>query len=81
MLGHAFVDLRDQMQAALGEKSTTRQLQSGMGELLGTLQNLEQGLQSMNDGDLTVAVDAELNPIEPETEGQSVGFVADATTR
>ena len=78
VLGHAFVDLRDQMQAALGEKSTTRELQSGMGELLGTLQNLEQGLQSMNDGDLTVAVDAALNPIEPETEGQSVGFVADS---
>ncbi|HWD69474.1 MAG TPA: methyl-accepting chemotaxis protein, partial [Solirubrobacteraceae bacterium] len=76
VLGHAFVDLRDQMQEALGEKSTTRQLQSGMGELLGTLQHLEQGLQSMNDGDLTVAVDAELNPISPEVEGQSVGFVA-----
>jgi methyl-accepting chemotaxis protein len=78
VLGHAFVDLRDQMQQALGEKSTTRQLQSGMGELLDTLQNLEQGLQSMNDGDLTVAVDAALNPIAAENEGESIGFVADS---
>jgi methyl-accepting chemotaxis protein len=78
VLGHAFVDLRDQMREALGEESSTRQLQSGMGELLGTLQNLEQGLQSMNEGDLTVAVDAELSPIAPEVEGQSVGFVADS---
>jgi methyl-accepting chemotaxis protein len=78
VLGHAFVDLREQMQQALGEESSTRQLQSGMGELLGTLQNLEQGLQSMNEGDLTVAVDAELSPIAPEVEGQSVGFVADS---
>ncbi len=78
VLGHAFVDLRDQMQEALGEESTTRQLQSGMGELLGTLQQLEQGLESMNDGDLTVAVDAALTPIAPEVDGQSVGFVADS---
>jgi methyl-accepting chemotaxis protein len=78
VLGHAFVDLRDQMQAALGEHSTTRHLQSGMGELLGTLQNLEQGLQSMNDGDLTVAVDSALNPIEPEVDGEAIGFVADS---
>jgi methyl-accepting chemotaxis protein len=78
VLGHAFVDLRDQMSAALGERSSTRQLQSGMGDLLGTLQHLEQGLQSMNEGDLTVAVDAQLNPIEPEVDGQSVGFVADS---
>ena len=78
VLGHAFVDLRDQMQEALGEKSTTRQLQSGMGELLGTLQHLEQGLQSVNDGDLTVAVDAHLEPIAPEVEGATVGFVADS---
>jgi methyl-accepting chemotaxis protein len=78
VLGHAFVELRDQMAAALGERSSTRQLQSGMGELLGTLQNLEQGLQSMNEGDLTVAVDAHLNPIESELEGASVGFVADS---
>ena len=78
VLGHAFVDLRDQMQAALGERSATHQLQSGMGELLGTLQHLEQGLASMNDGDLTVSVDAALHPITPELEGQSVGFVADS---
>jgi methyl-accepting chemotaxis protein len=78
VLGHAFVDLRDQMSAALGERSSTRHLQSGMGDLLGTLQHLEQGLQSMNEGDLTVAVDAHLNPIEPEVDGQSVGFVADS---
>jgi methyl-accepting chemotaxis protein len=78
VLGHAFVDLRDQMREALGEESTTRQLQSGMGELLGTLQNLEQGLQSMNEGDLTIAVDSDLNPIEPHAEGASVGFVADS---
>jgi len=78
VLGHAFVDLRDQMAAALGERSSTRQLQSSMGELLGTLQNLEQGLQSMNEGDLTVAVDAHLTPIESELEGASVGFVADS---
>ena len=77
VLGHAFVDLRDQMQEALGEQSRTRQLQSGMGELVGTLQHLEHGLQSMNDGDLTVVVDAQLDPITPEVEGQSVGFVAD----
>ena len=78
VLGHAFVDLRDQMQAALGDRSTTRELQSGMGELLGTLQHLEQGLQSMNEGDLTVAVDANLEPIAPEVEGDAVGFVADS---
>ncbi|MGH2835734.1 MAG: HAMP domain-containing protein, partial [Solirubrobacteraceae bacterium] len=78
VLGHAFVDMRDQMQEALGDKSATRELQSGMGELLGTLQHLEQGLQSMNDGDLTVAVDAALTPIAAEIEGQSVGFVADS---
>jgi methyl-accepting chemotaxis protein len=78
VLGHAFVDLRDQMQSALGDKSTTRELQTGMGELLGTLQHLEQGLQSMNEGDLTVAVDANLAAITPEVEGQSVGFVADS---
>ena len=77
-LGHAFVELQDQMRAALGEHSTTRELQSGMGELLGTLQHLEQGLQSMNDGDLTVAVDASLEAITPSVEGQSVGFVADS---
>ena len=78
VLGHAFVDLRDQMQEALGERSATRQLQSGMGELLGTLQHLEQGLSSMNEGDLTVSVDAALSPIAPDVEGQSVGFVADS---
>jgi methyl-accepting chemotaxis protein len=78
VLGHAFVDLRDQMQEALGHESTTRQLQSGMGELLGTLQHLEYGLQSMNDGDLTFAVAAELSPIVPDSEGQSVGFVSDS---
>jgi methyl-accepting chemotaxis protein len=78
VLGHAFVDLRDQMKAALGDHSTTRELQSGMGDLLGTLQHLEQGLHSMNDGDLTVSVDASLQPISPEVEGQSVGFVADS---
>jgi len=78
VLGQAFVELQGQLQDALGEQSTTLQLQSGMGELLGTLQHLEQGLQSMNDGDLTVAVDAQLEPITPEVAGQSVGFVADS---
>jgi methyl-accepting chemotaxis protein len=78
VLGHAFVELQEQMQEALGEKSTTRQLQAGMGDLLGTLQHLEHGLQSMNEGDLTISVDADLNPIAPDTEGQSVGFVADS---
>ncbi len=78
VLGHAFVDLRDQMREALGERATTRELQSGMGELLGTLQHLEQGLRSMNDGDLTVAVDAHLRPISPAVEGDGVGFVADS---
>jgi methyl-accepting chemotaxis protein len=78
VLGHAFVALRDQMAAALGERSSTRQLHSGMGDLLSTLQNLEQGLQSMNEGDLTVAVDAHLSPIVSELEGASVGFVADS---
>jgi methyl-accepting chemotaxis protein len=78
VLGHAFVELQEQMQEALGEKSTTRQLQAGMGDLLGTLQHLEHGLQSMNEGDLTVSVDADLSPIAPDTEGQSVGFVADS---
>jgi methyl-accepting chemotaxis protein len=78
VLGHAFVELQEQMQEALGEKSTTRQLQAGMGELLGTLQHLEHGLQSMNEGDLTVSVDADLSPIAPETKDQSVGFVADS---
>jgi methyl-accepting chemotaxis protein len=78
VLGHAFVELQDQLQEALGEQSTTRQLQSGMGELLGTLQHLEQGLQSVNEGNLTVAVDAQLEPIAPEIEGAAVGFVADS---
>jgi methyl-accepting chemotaxis protein len=78
VLGHAFVELQDQLQEALGEQSTTRQLQSGMGELLGTLQHLEHGLQSVNEGNLTVAVDAHLEPIAPEVEGAAVGFVADS---
>jgi methyl-accepting chemotaxis protein len=78
VVGHAFVELQKQMQEALGEQSTTRQLQSGMGELLGTLQHLEKGLQSVNEGDLTVAVDAHLEPIAPEVEGAPVGFVADS---
>jgi methyl-accepting chemotaxis protein len=78
VLGQAFIELQEQMQGALGEQSTTLQLQSGMGELLGTLQHLEQGLQSMNEGDLTVSVDADLNPIAPHHEGESVGFVADS---
>ena len=78
VLGHAFVALQGELREALGEHSTTRELQSGMGELLGTLQDLEHGLASMNDGDLTVSVDAQLQPISPELEGQSVGFVADS---
>jgi methyl-accepting chemotaxis protein len=76
-LGHAFVELQSRMSDALGETSTTFQLQSGMSDLLGTLKQLEQGLSSMNEGDLTVAVDAELQPIVPEVEGEPVGFVAD----
>jgi HAMP domain-containing protein len=76
VLGHAFLQLQERMRAALGDHATTRELQSGMGELLGTLQHLEHGLVSMNDGDLTVAVDAQLHPIEPEVDGESVGFVA-----
>jgi methyl-accepting chemotaxis protein len=78
VLGHAFVEMQSTMRSALGEHATTRQLQSGMGELLGTLQHLEHGLQSMSHGDLTVAVDARLQPISPEVEGESVGFVADS---
>src|SRR5579884_1745481 len=54
VVGHAFVELQQQMRSALGDHATTRELQSGMGDLLGTLQHLEQGLQSMNEGDLTV---------------------------
>ena len=69
------------MQAALGERSTTRQLQSGMGELLGTLQHLEHGLQSMNDGDLTVAVDAELSPISQRWRASRSALSPTATTR
>jgi methyl-accepting chemotaxis protein len=66
------------MRDALGEHATTHQLQSGMGDLLGTLQHLEHGLTSMSGGDLTVAVDADLTPITAEVEGESVGFVADS---
>lgn len=77
-LGHAFVELQNQMREALGEHSATLQLQSGMGELLDTLQHLERGLQAMNDGDLTVAVDAQLRPILAENEDASVGFVAES---
>jgi methyl-accepting chemotaxis protein len=78
VLGQAFVELQEQMQGALGEQSTTLQLQSGMGELLGTLQHLEQGLQSVNEGDLTVEVDAHLKPIISGVDGAAVGFVADS---
>jgi methyl-accepting chemotaxis protein len=78
VLGHAFLQLQQQMRSALGDHASTRELQSGMGDLLGTLQHLEQGLQSMNEGDLTVAVEAQLEPISPQVEGASVGFVADS---
>jgi methyl-accepting chemotaxis protein len=78
VLGQAFVEMQDRMRVALGEHSTTRELQTGMGDLLGTLQNLEQGLVSMNEGDLTVAVNSELHPISPQVAGESVGFVADS---
>jgi methyl-accepting chemotaxis protein len=77
VLGHALLELQEQMSGALGDRSTTSQLESGMTELLGTLQGLEQGLSAMADGDLTVAVDSKLEPITPELDGQSVGFVAD----
>ena len=78
VLGHAFLQLQERMRAALGDHAATQELESGMGELLGTLQHLEHGLTSMNDGDLTVAVNAQLEPIAPAVEGQSVGFVADS---
>jgi methyl-accepting chemotaxis protein len=78
VLGHAFLEMQDRMREALGDHSTTRQLESSMGELLGTLQHLEHGLASMSDGDLTIAVDSDLKPITARAEGESVGFVADS---
>lgn len=78
VLGKAFLKMQDGMREALGEHSTSRRLQSGMGELLESMQTLEHGLQSMNTGDLTVDVDAQLSPIAPEVEGETVGFVADS---
>ncbi len=78
VLGSALTTLRNKLRATLGDHSTSRQLESGMDELLETLKLLERGLVSMNDGDLTVAVDAQLEPITAEVQGESVGFVADS---
>jgi methyl-accepting chemotaxis protein len=76
VLAHSLLELKSRLIAALGLRSTSRELESGMGELLETMQTLDQGLQSMNDGDLTVAVDAQLSPISYE-DGAAVGFIAE----
>jgi methyl-accepting chemotaxis protein len=76
-LGHSFVELQSQMSAALGENSKARELESGMGELVDTLQRLEYGLMAMRGGDLTIDVRSDLRPIEPRHPGESLGFVAD----
>jgi methyl-accepting chemotaxis protein len=77
VLAHSLQGLKVQLIAALGRHSTSRQLESGMGGLLDTLQTLDQGLQSMNDGDLTVAVNAELAPVTGMEEGEEIGFIAE----
>jgi methyl-accepting chemotaxis protein len=77
ILAHSLQGLKAQLIAALGRHSTSRQLESGMGGLLDTLQTLDQGLQSMNDGDLTVAVDAQLAPVTGMEEGEEIGFIAE----
>jgi methyl-accepting chemotaxis protein len=76
-LGHSFVELQGQISAALGENSKARELESGMGELVDTLQRLEYGLMAMRSGDLTIEVSSELRQIEAGTPGESLGFVAD----
>ncbi len=77
VLAHSLQELKEQLIAALGLHSTSRQLESGMGELLDTLQTLDHGLQSMNHGDLTVAVDAQLTPVVATTEGAEIGFIGE----
>jgi methyl-accepting chemotaxis protein len=77
VLGKAFLQMQGQMRGALGDRATTRALESGMGELLETLQTLDQGLAAMIDGDLTVAVDSDLATIAAVEEGDELGFVAE----
>lgn len=77
VLGHAFVELQSQMSAALGERSTAHQLESGMGELLEAMQRLDQGLSAMEQGNLTVDVDAALTPVTARDGSEALGFVAD----
>jgi methyl-accepting chemotaxis protein len=77
VLGQAFVEMQSQMRTALGDRSTMRELESGMGELLETLQTLDHGLAAMAAGDLTIAVDADLAPIAALEAGDELGFVAE----
>ncbi len=77
VLGHAFVEMQGQMRTALGDRATTRELQAGMGELLDTLQTLDQGLAGMAAGDLTIAVSSELQPIRAADAGEELGFVGE----
>jgi methyl-accepting chemotaxis protein len=76
-LGLAFNEMQDRMGAALGDHASTTKLDAGLTELLGTLQSLQQGLSSLTAGDLTIAVESNLQPIAPDVEGEQIGFVAE----
>jgi methyl-accepting chemotaxis protein len=77
VVSESLLATREQLTAALGTHTSSTQLESGMKELLGTLQRLEHGLTEMTDGNLTVAVDADLTPVKTGVEGHELGFIAE----
>jgi methyl-accepting chemotaxis protein len=75
-LGTAFAQMNRNLRVALGGQSSLVQVTDRLGDLDACLGDLGRGLVAMTDGDLTVAVDSDLQPITA-VDGSAVGELAE----
>ena len=75
-LGQAFLEMSTTLREALGDQSCLEQLTAQMTRLDECLGGLEHGLSSMTDGDMTVAVSTDLDPIV-SADGGHIGHLAE----